>query len=90
MNLEGAVFSLDGKECVGDNISHTVEQNIKEDDVIEYSSDTSTTCVIIPENMKHVLQCSEKCGIELADRLLNRGAGEIMKVAKEIVEKSSF
>lgn len=62
--------------------------NISENDAAEYLSDISTTCVIIPEYLKDVLQRSEKCGIELADMLLNRGAGEIMKVAKEAIEKS--
>ena len=62
--------------------------NTSENDVVEYLSDISTTSVIIPDYLKDVLQRSEKCGIELADMLLNRGAGEIMKVAKEAIEKS--
>ena len=62
--------------------------NTSENDVVEYLSDISTTSVIIPDYLKDVLQRSEKCGIELADMLLNRGAGEIMKAAKEAIEKS--
>jgi hypothetical protein len=88
LNLEGAVFSLDGTECVTDKINHVVEQNTNKNDVMEYLSETSTTCVIIPENMERALQCSEKCGIELANLLLSRGAGEMMKIAKETIEKS--
>ncbi len=82
------MLSLDGVECITDEICHTVEQDTNQNDDMEYLSDISTTCVIIPGNMKHVLQCSEKCGIELANMLLDRGAGEIMKVAKETIEKS--
>jgi hypothetical protein len=55
---------------------------------MEYLSDISTTCVIIPEYLKHALQCSENSGIELANMLLNRGAGEVIKIAKEMIEKS--
>ena len=88
MKLEGAVLSLDGTECVTDEVCHTVETSISEKEAVEYLTDVSMTCVIIPDYLKHTLQRSEKCGIELADMLLNRGAGEIMEVAKEAIEKS--
>lgn len=81
-------MSLDGKDCINDEVCHTVEQNIAQTGDVEYLSDVSFTCVIIPDNMKHMLQCSEKCGIELADMLLNRGAGEVIKCAKEAIAKS--
>ena len=82
------MLSLDGVQCITDEVCHTVEQNTSENDDMEYLSDISTTCVIIPEYLKHALQCSENSGIELANMLLNRGAGEVIKIAKEMIEKS--
>ena len=82
------MLSLDGKQCVTDEVCQTVEQSTKQSENMEYLSDVSTTCVIIPEYLKHVLQCSENCGIELANKLLDLGAGEIMKIAKDTIEKS--
>lgn len=88
LKLEGAVLSLDGEQCISGEVCHTVVLGANQNDSTEFLSDISTTCLIIPEYLKDALQCSENCGIQLADKLLSEGAGEVMKKSKNAIEKS--
>lgn len=82
-------MSLDGSQCLTGDVSEFLPLNEHvQTRNSEYLSDVSSTCVIIPQHLQHILKISEKCGLHLADLLLKRGAGMVMKLAKEAITKS--
>ena len=79
--VQGSVLSLDGQSCVTADAVQMIE--IPEHENTGYHSDLSNSCIIVPGWLKDVLISAEQCGVLVGENLLSRGAGEILKKARD-------
>ncbi|CAN2387915.1 Porphobilinogen deaminase [Pristimantis euphronides] len=80
--LTGAVYSLDGSDCLKETMQRTV---VFPDEEVDGPNDDSQhvgiTALGVPQN---ALDSAERLGSELADLLLSKGAKEILTVARQL------
>lgn len=75
--LEGGVFSLDGSQSITEKVSiglSSTKNNIFRKNFVG---------IVAPHVSSHLLNLAENLGTELADLLLTKGAGEILKEARQ-------
>uniref|UniRef100_A0A671QTE5 Porphobilinogen deaminase n=1 Tax=Sinocyclocheilus anshuiensis TaxID=1608454 RepID=A0A671QTE5_9TELE len=76
----GAVYSLDGADCLKDTMQTVVE--------IDKVNESAQECVLVGVTANNVsssaLEAAEKLGMDLANALLNRGAKDILTTARQL------
>uniref|UniRef100_A0A672KZ10 hydroxymethylbilane synthase n=1 Tax=Sinocyclocheilus grahami TaxID=75366 RepID=A0A672KZ10_SINGR len=76
----GAVYSLDGADCLKDTMQTVVE--------IDKVNESAQECVHVGVTANNVsssaLEAAEKLGMDLANALLNRGAKDILTAARQL------
>uniref|UniRef100_A0A9J7ZKI8 hydroxymethylbilane synthase n=2 Tax=Cyprinus carpio TaxID=7962 RepID=A0A9J7ZKI8_CYPCA len=79
--LTGAVYSLDGADCLKDTMQTVVEIDNK-------VSESAQECVHVGVTANSVsssaLEAAEKLGMDLANALLNKGAKDILTTARKL------
>ncbi|XP_016144226.1 hydroxymethylbilane synthase a isoform X6 [Sinocyclocheilus grahami] len=79
--LTGAVYSLDGADCLKDTMQTVVEIDNK-------VSESAQTCEHVGVTASSVsssaLEAAEKLGMDLANALLNKGAKDILTTARKL------
>ncbi|XP_043936879.1 porphobilinogen deaminase isoform X2 [Protopterus annectens] len=80
--LTGAVYSLDGSDCLKDTMQTSVASILQEDSITaDYVQHVGITAKNIPDS---ALVAAEKLGVDLANLLLCQGAKEILTVARQL------
>ncbi|XP_028664345.2 hydroxymethylbilane synthase a isoform X1 [Erpetoichthys calabaricus] len=80
--LTGAVYSLDGSECLKETMQANLESPLQDQDVASDGVQrVGITAWTIPASQQAT---AEKLGVDLADLLLSRGAKEILTVARQL------
>ncbi|XP_076867951.1 hydroxymethylbilane synthase a isoform X1 [Brachyhypopomus gauderio] len=79
--LTGAVYSLDGVDCLKDTMQTNVNLN---DKVCEGAGDRAHVGVTAPKIPLLALDAAEKLGVDLANLLLTKGAKDILTTARQL------
>lgn len=88
MTLQGSVLSLDGEQCIKGQVSRTIaDMTTTMHTNGKFLPEISSSCVIVPENLRNVLESSEQCGFALGEMLLSQGAAEILRTARKANEE---
>lgn len=83
LTITGAVFSLDGKECIKETITGTLpDPGTVQDGSCPHAVLTQSS-IYVPEGLRDVLVTAEKLGEQLARSLINRGAEEVLRKARK-------
>ncbi|XP_062845182.1 hydroxymethylbilane synthase a [Trichomycterus rosablanca] len=79
--LTGAVYSLDGAECLKD----TIQTNIQFDDVVRDGTEEQVHVGVTANTISlTALDAAEKLGVDLANFLLSKGAKDILTTARQL------
>uniref|UniRef100_A0A8B9HM09 hydroxymethylbilane synthase n=1 Tax=Astyanax mexicanus TaxID=7994 RepID=A0A8B9HM09_ASTMX len=79
--LTGAVYSLDGADCLKD----TMQTNIELDNKVNESTEEHVNVAITANNISvTALSAAEKLGLDLANLLLTKGAKDILTTARQL------
>uniref|UniRef100_A0A8B9HL05 hydroxymethylbilane synthase n=1 Tax=Astyanax mexicanus TaxID=7994 RepID=A0A8B9HL05_ASTMX len=77
----GAVYSLDGADCLKD----TMQTNIELDNKVNESTEEHVNVAITANNISvTALSAAEKLGLDLANLLLTKGAKDILTTARQL------
>lgn len=79
--LTGAVYSLDGADCLKDTMQTCVELDNKVNESTQRSANVGVTACNISSS---ALEAAEKLGLDLANVLLNKGAKDILTTARKL------
>lgn len=82
LSITGAVFSLDGKECIMDTVTGLLPVPSVQPDGCPHSALTQS-CIFVPEEVRDCLVAAEKLGEQLARNLIARGAERVLRAARE-------
>lgn len=76
------MFSLDGKDCIKETVTGTLADPAVQDGSCPHAVLTHSS-VYVPERLRDALVTAEKLGEQLARALINRGAVEVLRKARE-------
>ncbi|XP_070548639.1 porphobilinogen deaminase-like [Ptychodera flava] len=86
LTLTGAALSLDGSECIKSSMSTTIP-NHQDTKKKESTMSKQYSCIVADSVSQDALQAAEVLGIELAKKLQNDGATEILRVARATIAR---
>jgi hypothetical protein len=86
INIEAGVWSLDGTESIREVVSAQLDSG---DEVID-GNETKISAISVPKGLdqKNRMKLAHKAGVIVAENLLAKGAGNILKTAKDAIEKA--
>lgn len=82
LTITGAVFSLDGKECIKETITGILPDLAVQDGSCPHAVLTQSS-IYVPEGLRDALVAAEKLGDQLARALISKGAVEVLRKARE-------
>jgi len=82
LTITGAVFSLDGKECIMETVSGSLPGPTVQSGSCPHAVLTQS-CIYVPEEVRDTLVAAEKLGEQLARALIARGAEQVLRAARE-------
>ncbi|KAL9965121.1 hypothetical protein ACROYT_G028875 [Oculina patagonica] len=82
MTITGAVFSLDGKECIKETVTGILPDPAVQDGGCPHAVLTESS-IYVPEGLRDALVAAEKLGDQLARALIDKGAVEVLRKARE-------
>ncbi|KAM7427298.1 hypothetical protein ABFA07_021549 [Porites harrisoni] len=82
LSITGAVFSLDGKECLIEKVSGTLPDPAVQTGVCSHAVLTKSS-IFVPEEARDTLVAAENLGEQLAQALIARGAERVLRAARE-------
>lgn len=80
--MTGAVFSLDGTECLKETVTGTLPDPSVQDGSCPHAILTQSS-IYVPTGMRDITVTAEKLGGTLAQALIARGAEEVLRKARE-------
>ena len=82
LTITGAVFSLDGKECIMETVTGTLPDPSVQDGSCPHAVLTQSS-IYVPERLRDAVVTAEKLGEQLARALIGRGAVEVLRKARQ-------
>ena len=82
LSITGAVFSLDGKECIMETVFGTLPDPAVQPGSCPHAVLTQSS-IYVPEGVRDSLVAAEKLGEQLAQALIARGAERVLRAARE-------
>ena len=82
LRITGAVFSLDGKECIKETVTGSLLDPTAQPGACSHAVLTQS-CIYVPEEIRASLVAAEKLGEQLARALIARGAERVLREARE-------
>ena len=80
--MTGAVFSLDGTECLKETVTGTLPDPSVQDGSCPHAILTQSS-IYVPTGMRDIIVTAEKLGGTLAQALIARGAEKVLRKARE-------
>lgn len=82
LSITGAVFSLDGKECITDTVTGSLPNPSIQTGGCSHPALTQS-CIYVPEEVRGCLVEAEELGEKLARNLIAQGAEQVLRAARE-------
>ena len=82
LTITGAVFSLDGKECIMETVTGTLPDPSVQDGSCPHAVLTQSS-IYVPERLRDAVVTAEKLGEQLARALIGKGAVEVLRKARQ-------
>lgn len=82
LTITGAVFSLDGKECLKETVSGTLPDPAVQGGSCPHAVLTQSS-IYVPDGLRDALVAAENLGEQLARALIANGAVEVLRKARE-------
>ncbi|RMX48615.1 hypothetical protein pdam_00007985 [Pocillopora damicornis] len=82
LTMTGAVFSLDGTECLKETVTGTLPDPSVQDGSCPHAILTQSS-IYVPTGMRDIIVTAEKLGGTLAQALIARGAEKVLRKARE-------
>ena len=80
--MTGAVFSLDGTECIKETVTGTLPDPAVQDGSCPHAVLTQSS-IYVPTGVRNSLVAAEGLGEKLARALIARGAEQVLRKARE-------
>ena len=82
LTITGAVFSLDGTECLKETVSGTLPEPAVQGGSCPHAVLTQSS-IYVPDGLRDSLVAAEKLGEKLARALIAKGAVEVLRKARQ-------
>ena len=82
LTIAGAVFSLDGKECLKETVTGTLPDPAVQDGSCPHAVLTQSS-IYVPKGLRDTVVAAENLGEKLAQALIGRGAEDVLRKARE-------
>ena len=79
--MTGTVLSLDGSQCLKASVTELLPATDESD--MACTPTLNKSCICVPAGAQSAITAAENLGTKLADNLLDQGAKEILRVARE-------